>query len=154
MYVSTKVDYAVRALAVLERVDGARVTAVDLAGAQGLSVPYMRDVLAPLRQAQIVSGTRIRRAGEAPGYFLAKRLDSVTMAQLFKALRLPLTEFHGLDEQSERTDAGLHLQELWVGLRATIRASLERITVADVVHGTFPSEMRALLEDRRSWQGD
>jgi Rrf2 family protein len=152
MYVSTKVDYAIRALAVLEQVDGSRVTAADLAAAQGLSVPYMRDVLAPLSHAQIVSGTRVRRAGEAPGYALVKRLDCVTMAQLFKALRLPLTELHDFDDASDAS--AVHLRELWVALRATIRYSLERITVSDVVHGTFPIEMRALLEDERSWRSD
>jgi DNA-binding IscR family transcriptional regulator len=154
MYVSTKVDYAIRALAVFEQVDGARVTSADPAGAQGLSVPYMRDVLAPLSDAQIVSGNRLRRSGEAPRYALAKRLDSVTMAQLFKALRLPLTEFHGFDEQPANDGGAVHLRELWVALRATIHHSLERITVSDVMHGRFPIEMRALLEDERSWRGD
>jgi DNA-binding IscR family transcriptional regulator len=43
------------------------------------------------------------------------------------------------------------LQKVWIALRANIRAVMEDTTLADVVGGKLPSEVRELSEPAEAW---
>jgi DNA-binding IscR family transcriptional regulator len=43
------------------------------------------------------------------------------------------------------------LQKIWIALRANIRAVMEDTTLADVVGGNLPSEVRELSEPAEAW---
>ena len=44
------------------------------------------------------------------------------------------------------------LRDTWVALRATMRSVLEAVTLAHLVQGKLPPEVRALLTADDAWQ--
>ena len=40
---------------------------------------------------------------------------------------------------------------MWVAVRASLRGVLEQVTLADVVTGELPENVRALAEDPDAW---
>ena len=44
-----------------------------------------------------------------------------------------------------------HLQEVWVAVRASLRSVLENVTLADIVSGSLPPEVRSFTTDPDAW---
>jgi DNA-binding IscR family transcriptional regulator len=45
-----------------------------------------------------------------------------------------------------------HLAELWIGLRAAVRSVMESVTLADLLRGELPAEVRTLVDDPDAWE--
>ena len=61
-------------------------------------------------------------------------------------------EVRGLrPEATTYAGAAVHLQELWVALRASLRSVLEHVTLADLASGTLPRSVRKLLSESEAW---
>ena len=104
--------------------------------------------MSDLRRSGIVSSQR----GSEGGYRLARSADSITLADVMRALDGPLVEVRGLrSEQTSYHGAAAHLQDVWVAVRAALRSVLEHVTLEDVVQGNFTPEMRAMIDDPESW---
>lgn len=147
MYISAKVDYALRALVTLAAADGTR-TAEALARSQGLPVHYLENILSGLRRAGIVASHR-----GTGGYRLAVPAAELSAARVLRALEGPLAEVRGLRPESiEYQGEAVHLQALWVAVRAGLRSVLEQVSLADLVSGRFPAPVRALLADEEAWR--
>lgn len=149
MYISARVDYATRALLVLAASsDGKPIKGEAVATAQGMPVKVIENLLTDLRRAGLVSSHR----GSEGGYRLARPAGSIAIADVFRALEGPLAEVHGL-RPNERSYEGAaeHLQSVWVGVRAALRSVLERTTLADVLSGTLPEPVAALVADPDAW---
>jgi DNA-binding IscR family transcriptional regulator len=43
------------------------------------------------------------------------------------------------------------MRDVWIAVRASLRAVLEQVTLADVVSGELPEHVRALLGDEDAW---
>ncbi len=148
MHIAAKVDYGLRALLTLTA-SGRPTTAEALAEAQGLPARFLGAILADLRRAGIVASQR----GAEGGFRLARPSDTVTLAEVFRALDGPLAEVRGLrPEAAEYAGAARHLQGVWVAVRASLRSVLEATTLADVASGSLPQEVQALTEDPEAWQ--
>jgi Rrf2 family protein len=84
MYVSAKVDYAMRALLELAAADatepGKLVTGEHLAQAQDIPPRFLEAILRQLRQAQIVTSRR----GAEGGYRLARPSGEITVAEVVR----------------------------------------------------------------------
>jgi DNA-binding IscR family transcriptional regulator len=52
----------------------------------------------------------------------------------------------------EYPGAAERLREVWIAVRANLRAVLERVTLADVARGPLPDEIAALTADPEAWQ--
>lgn len=148
---TARVDYGVRVLLELAaRADEAdpRMTRDDLASAQDLPPRYLEAVLSQLRQAGLVTGQR----GASGGYVLGRDARSITVADVARAVDGPLALVQGQrPEDVTYEGASRHLHELWIGLRAAMRGVMEGVTIADVLAGQLPAQVRDLVEDPDSW---
>jgi Rrf2 family protein len=147
MYISAKSDYALRALVTLASHDGP-MTADALARAQGLPVGFLERILLDLRHAGLLASQR----GADGGWRLARPAKTITPAEVMRAVDGPLAEVRGLrPEATSYEGAAVHLQSLWVAVRASIRTVLERVTVADLATGKFPRHVQQLLDAPDAW---
>ena len=148
MYISAKADYALRALVTLVAEDRP-LTADALARRQGIPANYLENILIDLRRAGIL----VNRRGPEGGYRLPRPAAEVAAADVMRAIEGPLAEVRGLrPEATEYEGAAVHLRELWVAVRAGLRAVLERVTLADLAAGRFPAPVRRLLADEDAWR--
>ncbi len=148
MHIPAKVDYGMRALLELAS-QGAPTTGETLASAQGLPVKFLAAILNDLRRAGLVLSQR----GLEGGYRLARPASQITVADVMRALDGPLAEVRGLrPEMANYEGAAEHLQDVWVATRASLRAVLERVTLADIVKGTLPAPVARLVADPDSWE--
>src|SRR4051812_34209386 len=131
MYVSAKLEYALRALATLAaEADAAPVTAASLAERQGVSLPYVGSILAELRRGGLV----VNRRGPAPGYRLARPAAQISVCDVVAALRIGPVDVHATT--SEDDAVGDRLAALWRRVGGATEDVLGSVTVADVALGT------------------
>jgi Rrf2 family protein len=147
--VSAKTDYALRALVELAASgENGPVKGERLATSQGIPLRFLENILLQLRHAGLVESRR----GAEGGYRLARAADDIALADVIRAIDGPLAgvggarpealDFHGSAEP---------LREVWVAVRASLRAVLEGVTVADVASGELPAHVRTLVADEDAW---
>src|SRR3954469_21248351 len=128
MRVSAKADYAVRACAELAASpQGDPVRADDLAAGQQLPVAFLERILGDLRRGDVVASVR----GRSGGYRLARPAAQIPLADIIRAVDGPLVTVR--DERPtalEYAGSAQALLEVWVALRVSVRAVLERATFA------------------------
>ncbi len=147
--VSAKVDYAVRAAVELV---GTSATAPrkgeDIAGAQNIPFKFLEGILAELRRDGMVGSQR----GAEGGYWLARSPQSVSIADVIRAVEGPLADVHGTaPELLDLPGRAAPLRQVWVAARASLRAVLEAVTLADVAAGRLPPVVGRLVEDPEAW---
>ena len=148
MHISARVEYALRALCTLAARNGEPLTAEELANAQGLPVRFLRAILNELRRVGIVTSQR----GNEGGYQLARPAAEITVGEVFRRLEGPLAEVRGVRPEAATYEAAAeHLQSVWVAVRASLRAVLEQVTIADIVSGDLPSPILKLTTDPDAW---
>lgn len=149
MRVTAKVDYGVRALAELAAAGEGPVKGERIAQAQGIPLRFLENILADLRHAGIVASQR----GAEGGYRLARPAGEITIAQVIRALEGPLANVRGQrPEQVVYEGAAEPLREVWVALRASVRAVLDHVTLADLAAGRLPEQVAALASDPAAWE--
>lgn len=125
MRLSTKGRYAITAMLdlALNAKDGHKVTLADISEFQGISLSYLEQLFARLRQAKLVQGTR----GPGGGYRLARSANEISIADIVIAVddkfeeSLPLNQ---IDIRHQKT------QELWGVLSRQIQDYLDGVTLA------------------------
>lgn len=150
MRVSARVDYALRAAAELAAAAGeGPVKGERIAQAQGIPLKFLENILLELRHAGIVASQR----GERGGYWLARPADEVTLAEVIRAVEGPLANVRGArPETVEYAGAAGALREVWIAVRANLRAVLESVTLADLAAGSLPESVGELIDDAEAWQ--
>lgn len=143
--ITAKADYAVRAAAVLASAPPGRpVKGATIADAQHIPLNFLENILRELRRAGIVRAQR----GADGGYLLAVGSDTVSVADVIRAVEGPLAEIQGeRPEQLHYDGAAEALADVWIALRVNIRAVLEHVTLADIANGELPAHVQALLAD-------
>jgi len=148
VYISAKVDYAVRAMCTLAEAGDRPVTAEALSAAQSLPSKFLESILNDLRRAGLLRSQR----GADGGYRLAREASTITVAEIMRPLDGPLAEVRGLrPEAANYVGAAEHLQDVWVAVRASLRSVLEIVTIADIVAGTLPGSVTDLTGDPDAW---
>ena len=148
MRVSAKADYAVRAAIELAGEEGAVVKGERIASAQQIPLNFLENILLDLKQAGIVSSRR----GPDGGYFLAVPAAQVSIADIIRATEGPLATVRGVRPQNlEYAGSAEPLQQVWIALRASLRAVLEDVSLADVVAGQLPDAVVSLSDDPEAW---
>jgi Rrf2 family protein len=151
MRITAKADYAVRAAAELAAVQprGRPVKGEQLAAAQGIPQKFLENILADLRHGGLV---RTRRGAEG-GYALTRPASEISVADVLRAVEGPLAAVQGVRPESLRyRGAATRLPEVWVALRANLRAVLEHVTLADLAAGALPESVDALTGVADAWQ--
>ena len=150
VYISAKVDYAVRVLLALAAAPGgAAMTGEILATAEGLPVKFVENTLVELRRAGVVTSQR----GPEGGYRLARPAEEIQVADIFRVLEGPLAEVRGCrPEDVVYQGPAAHLQPVWVAVRAALRLVLESVTLADILSGELPRPVADLLATPDAWE--
>jgi Rrf2 family protein len=148
MRVSAKVDYAVRAAAELAASEQGPVKGERLAEAQDIPLQFLEHILLELKHAGIV---RARR-GAKGGYWLARPADTITIADVVRAVEGPIAHVQSAPPESiEYRGNAKHLQEVWIAVRASLRTVVEHVTLADLVSGELPAAVEALAASPDAW---
>lgn len=147
--IPARVDYAIRAMLELAAVHPTRLNRDDLAERQGMPTRYLEAILRELARDGLINGHR----GVSGGYELAKPAASITVGDIARAVDGPLALIaQQRPESVEYAGPSEHLGDLWVGLRAAIRSVLDHVTLADLLAGELPAQVRALLDDAAAWR--
>jgi Rrf2 family protein len=134
--ISAKVDYAVRAMAELAALPrGQPVTAETLAEAQDIPVTFLLGILGDLKQRQLVRSQR----GRGGGYLLAQPAESISLADIIRAVEGPLANVRDMSLTSLRYHGpATKLKDVWMAVRGSLRSVLETVTIADLAAGRLP----------------
>ena len=147
MRLSARADYALRAAIELAAQDG-RVTADQLAQAQGIPGKFLEAILTHLRRSNIVRSQR----GPDGGFWLARPAAEISLAEIIRATDGQLLGVRG-ERPENVTYPGVAepLQQVWIALRANERAVLELVTLSDIVSGKLPEAVRNLTDNPKAW---
>lgn len=149
MRITAKADYAVRAaLELAASEDGEPVKGEALSEAQGIPLQFLEHILLELKHARIIRTKR----GVRGGYWLARPAEEITVADVIRAVEGPLANIQ--DSAPEDTDYPGHaeqLRDVWIAVRANLRAVLEKVTLADLAAGQLPTEVKDLTRDSDAW---
>lgn len=153
MQVSARVDYAMRALVELAAeavIDPAQLVKAEvLAERQGIPPKFLEGILTQLRRGAFVFSQR----GSDGGYRLARPAADITVADVIRSLEGPLAAVRGEPpEATEYAGPAGHLRDVWVATRASMRAVLEQVTLADIADGHLPKGPASLLEEPGAWE--
>lgn len=147
--ISARVDYAIRAMLELAAAHPDRLSRDELARRQQLPPRYLEAILRDLARDRLIAGHR----GVTGGYELARRSDAITVADVARAVDGPLAlVVQQRPEHVAYTGPSEHLADLWVGLRAAIRSVMDHVTLADLLAGRLPPDIRELLDDAEAWR--
>ena len=148
MRVSAKVDYALRACAELADAGGGPVKGDRLAQAQQIPLKFLENILLDLKHAGLVQSQR----GAEGGYWLSLSPEEISLAEVIRAVEGPIANVRGVrPEQVEYAGTAAPLRDVWIAVRANLRAVLEVVTLADLAAGRLPDEVAAIAADPDAW---
>lgn len=149
MHVTARADYAVRAAVELAAAGGAARKVSELAAAQDIPPRFLENILIALRHAGLVQSRR----GTDGGFRLSRPPEEITVANVLRAVEGPIANVQGVPpDQIAYTGSAGPLRDVWVAVRASLRAVLEQVTLADVANGTLPPEVAELIADPEAWR--
>jgi Rrf2 family protein len=149
MHVSARADYAVRALVELAAAGDQPLKREQIATAQHIPINFLSNILMQLRTAGLV---RTQRGAEG-GYLLTRRPEHIALADVIRAVDGPLANVRGdSPEAVEYEGAAAPLRQVWVAVRASLRAVLEQVTLRDVATNDLPPIVAELVGRPNAWQ--
>ena len=78
--------------------------------------------------------------------------EEIALAEIIRAVEGPLANVRGeWPEAVEYPGAAEALQEVWIAVRANLRAVLEAVTLADIAAGNLPKPVTVLTQDPEAW---
>jgi Rrf2 family protein len=141
MRFSTRSEYGIRVMVRLGRSYGAGpVPLGDLARQEDLPLPYLEQIAAQLRRAGLVAS----RMGVKGGYALARRPETVSMADIVRSLEGSLAPVSCLADgggpgECTHADTPCSAHAFWERLQGTITDTLQSVTVADLMKEGQPA---------------
>ena len=153
MRISYKVDYGVRVMTMIAGADRERpnvpVRRHDIAEHEQVPPGFLGDILSQLRNAGLLESQR----GIDGGWTLGRSADTITVADVIRALDGPLASIRGVRPHELAADEGGRepFVSMWVAVRASLRSVLEHVTLADLASGTLPAPIAALAADEDAW---
>jgi Rrf2 family protein len=147
--VTARSDYAIRALLELAAAPAAEPRrAEQIAKAQRIPVKYLENLLTDLRRAKLITSQR----GSVGGYRLGRDAAAISLADVIRVVDGPLAAVRDdAPEDVVYEGAAASLRDVWVALRASMRAVLEATSIADVAANQLPPSVRALLANPDAW---
>jgi Rrf2 family protein len=109
---------------------------------------FLLNILVELKHAGLVQSHR----GADGGYALARSADSITIADVIRAVEGPLATVQDTRPENLRyKGAASELQAVWVAVRSSLRTVLEAVTLADLVGGSVPESVSKLAGRPEAW---
>lgn len=148
MRISAKADYAVRAAIELAAAGEGPVKGERIAQAQDIPLKFLENILGDMRHAGLVRSQR----GSDGGYWLNRPPAAITVADIIRAVEGPLASVRGQRPEDVGYDGNAAaLQDVWIAVRASLRAVAERVTLADLAAGKLPAPVQRLAQDPEAW---
>jgi Rrf2 family protein len=145
---SAKADYAIRAAVELAAAGDGPTKSERIAGAQDIPAKFLENILLDLKKGGLV---RSRRGADG-GYWLARPAAEISLADVIRTVEGPLANVRGArPEDLDYRGAAESLREVFVAMRANLRAVLEEVTLADVAAGDLSASVLALTDDPDAW---
>jgi Rrf2 family protein len=139
MMFSTRAEYGVRVMIQLGRRQGAGPAPLaGIAEAEGLPLPYLEQLMARLRRADLVTATR----GAHGGYELARPPAEISMGEVVSALEGSMVPMQCFTEPgttrvlcNHETDGYDHCATklLWTRVQGSVARALEQTTLDELV---------------------
>jgi len=150
MQISAKADYAMRALLVLAAVpEGTSVKGQTIADTQDMPAKFVENTLGDLKRSGLVQSQR----GSSGGYRLGRPAHLITVADVVRAVDGPLAEVRGRRPETVAYEgAAENLQQVWIAARASLRAVLEHVTLAQIVNDELPANITTIVETPDAWK--
>jgi Rrf2 family protein len=132
---STKGEYGVRLMVQLGRHAGkGPASLAEIAAEEDLPRAYLEQLVVSLREAGLVISTR----GAHGGYELARPPETISMAQVLRALEGPIAPMMCASDDPEHANqcdrsARCTVNVLWVRVRDAVAGALDSMTLADLV---------------------
>ncbi len=132
--VSTRGEYGVRLVVDLARHYGGKPRSLtDISQSEGLTVPYLEQLVRCLRENGLVESTR----GAHGGYRLSRAPEQIQMGEVVRALEGPIAPMVCATEGEmeticDRLDC-CSTKFLWAHVRDAIATALDSLTLADLV---------------------
>ena len=139
MKLSTRGDYATRALLELSTAEGPTALSVHvLARRTGIPEKYLEQIMMRLREAQVVRSRR----GAHGGYELAREASELTVGEVVRLMDGPLAPSPCASQSAHvpcpayrcPTEVGCVLRGLWTDVREAIADVLDNTTFADLAN--------------------
>jgi Rrf2 family protein len=147
MRVSAKADYALRAVAELAA-SGETLNRERISSAQSVPMEFLESILLELKHVGIVQSQR----GARGGFRLARPARDISLADVIRAVDGPMANVRGSrPEEVEYAGPAVHLRDIWIAVRASLRELLESTSVQDLVDGRLPPPVRRLTRDPEAW---
>jgi Rrf2 family protein len=128
--------------------DGAPVKGPRLAEAQAIPLQFLEQIMLELKRSGLVETKR----GARGGYWLARPPAEITVADVIRAVEGPLANIHDLSpEETSYPGPAEHLRDVWIAVRANLRAVLEEVTLAELVRGELPDSVARLIDQPEAW---
>jgi len=150
MRLTTKGRFAVTAMVDLSmRQTRGPVTLAAISERQHISLSYLEQLFGKLRRAKLVTSVR----GPGGGYCIARPLNTVTVADIVRAVDEPLDATQCGGRENCLDDHRCMTHDLWAALNAKMYDYLTSVTLADLVERQRAKEAKtgcaAVIEDRR-----
>ena len=133
--VSSRGHYGLRLMTELARAHGkGPLSLTEVARIENLPLPYLEQLVVPLRRAGLVEGTR----GLHGGYQLARSPRDTTVGSVLRVLEGPISLVDCTAEDYTRgaceMDGTCLSSALWTRIKLTVEAILEATTLDDLLH--------------------
>jgi len=132
---STKGEYGVRLMVQLGRhVGHGPASLAEIAAEEDLPRAYLEQLVVNLREAGLVTSTR----GAHGGYELARAPETISMAEVLRALEGPIAPMVCASDDPEHAivcdrSSRCTVNLLWVRVRDAVTGALDSMTLADLV---------------------
>lgn len=149
MKFSSRARYGLRAMiALAQDYQKGPISLAEIAKSEDISLSYLEQLIAALRRAGLVGGTR----GAHGGYQLTIDPASITAGQVVRALEGPIAPAECVSEGAVssycRREMVCPSKPLWEQVRNSIAQVLDTTTLADLC-STQESEVRQVSQRRR-----
>jgi len=142
MRLTTKGRFAVTALLDLAMQQSTRpVTLAEISQRQQISLSYLEQLFAKLRQRGLVDSVR----GPGGGYYIAKDLAQVSIAEIILAVDEPIDSTQCSGKENCHNDKECMTHDLWIKLNDLIFDHLGAVSLRQLV-----DEQKARHEERKA----
>jgi Rrf2 family protein len=134
MKVSSRGEYGVRAMVALARNYGqGPMSIAAMSKASSVPMPYLEQLIGPLRRAGLVESTR----GARGGYKLTREPREVRVGEVYRVMEGPVAPMECVSEDiTEQTCPlieGCETRPVWLRMRDAIVDTLDSMTLADLI---------------------
>ncbi|TCW40789.1 RrF2 family transcriptional regulator [Laceyella sacchari] len=137
MKISTRGEYALRALIILGQEPARVMTISDLADKTLVPTSYLEHILLQLKHLGYV----VSRRGSRGGYRINRPPDQIVIGEIIRQLEGPLAPMGCVSVtayESCELESMCLLRPLWMSIRETVANLLEKTTLEDLLRGKVP----------------